>query len=127
MIELNKYQLAEKEMRLIYYRYKGLSKAKLNNSLLVSDIDAYLKKWSGKIILIKDIKKDLNERVIAVNESEAASQEDVVSIYRECLDKIFRIVVTINVLNMDKQGKQICSKIDKGIIKYCNNHDYEYY
>ena len=124
MIKLNKYQLAEKEMRLIYHRYKGLSKAKLKKSFLISDIDAYLNKWSRRINLLENIKKGLNEKISAANESGTASQEDIISIYREYLDTIFRIVVTINVLNMNQRGNKICSKIDKGIEKYCDNHDY---
>ena len=82
MIKLNKYQLAEKEMRLIYYRYKGLSKAKLKKSFLISDIDAYLNKWSRRINLLENIKKGLNEKISAANESGTASQENIISIYR---------------------------------------------
>lgn len=128
MIEPNKYQLAEREITLIYFRYDGLSIEELMKSNLVSDIDAYLKKWSKKICVTKENRRDLNEKIRAIKRTNDSSQEDIVSVYREYLDIIFRTSIAINALSINQMADKICSKIVDGIEMYYHNHyDYQSY
>lgn len=128
MIELNKYQQAEREITLIYFRYKDMSMAKLKKSNLVSDIDAYLKKWSKKISVAKVNKDSLNEKISAIKETNNLSQKEIVSIYREHLDIIFRTSIAINALIINQKAEKICSKILDGVeIYYHNHYDYQSY
>lgn len=122
MIALNKYQLAEREIRLLYFRYKDLSIAKLMKTPLISDIDSYLKKWSRKISAVRVNEDNLKNEIAEHNKT--ASQKEIITIYKEYLKLIFRTVVTVNVLSINAMADRICSKIVDGVDKYYYNHYY---
>lgn len=124
MIELTKYQLAENEIRMLFLQYKELTVDELKDSNLISDIDAYLKKWSRKIPSLGGIKKDLKEELSAIEGNEETKTEDIISIYIKYLNGLHVQLTTISVLIMNKRITRISSQIEKGLESYYYNHYY---
>lgn len=124
MIKLTKYQLAENEIRMLFFQYNELSVEELKNSNLISDIDAYLRKWCHKIPVLGNIKKDMREEISAIKEKKGTNSEDIISIYVKYLNGLNNQMAAISVLIMNERITRISSQIEKGIESYYYNHYY---
>lgn len=120
MIALNKYQLAEMEIRLIYFRYQDLNDTELKQSKLISDMEDFLEKWCNKIPSLKKTRKYLYDELKSSKDAE--DDKEKLDIYKNYIEYIFTELYTINALSIDEKATRISSKIVDGIEKYCYNH-----
>lgn len=120
MIALSKYQLAEMEIRLIYFRYQDLNDTELKQSKLISDMEDFLKKWCNKIPNLKKTRKCLYDELKSSKDAE--DDKEKLDIYKNYIEYIFTELYTINALSIDEKATRISSKIVDGIEKYCYNH-----
>lgn len=120
MIAFNKYQLAEMEIRLIYFRYNDLTFCELKKSNIILETEEFLKKWCREIPSLRKTRKCLKDE-LRLNGA-AKDEKEKLNIYKNYVEYIFTEIYTINLLRTDKKATKITSKIVEGIEKYYYNH-----